>query len=329
MPVKEKPLHFSFFPAGRMDTASSRIRVYSFQKILDKRGIPSTCGYSPKASVFFFQKKVSAKNIWLARLARAMGNIIIYDVDDSGQDLWAWVPKSNFLKMAGIAHAVTVCSREQLKILKSEIHIGEKGFIIPNAIDYFPEAPVKLKQIKREKLQIVWFGNRRNFTHLFEKYVNALLKIPDAEIYAILANKDIPKLSSRHPRVNFLPWNLDSFTSVLQQFDIACLMHDGDIYDMAKGNNKMIAAITWGVPAVVSRTPEYERTAKEAGIEDALFSNEKELAFAIERLREPAAREKYLEKAQGPIWKLYSPEVIAGQFLDLVKKIRLEKKAKR
>lgn len=308
-----------------MDTASSRIRVYSFQKILAKRGIPSTCGYSPKAGVFFFQKKVSAKNIWLARLARATGKIIIYDVDDSGQDLWAWVPKSNFLKMAGIAHAVTVCSSEQLKILKSEIHIGEKGFIIPNAIDYFPEAPVKLKQIKREKLQIVWFGNRRNFTHLFEKYVNVLLKIPDAEIYAILANKDIPKLSSLHPRVNFLPWNLDSFTSVLQQFDIACLMHDGDIYDMAKGNNKMIAAITWGVPAVVSRTPEYERTAKEAGIEDALFSNEKELAFAIERLREPAAREKYLEKAQGPVWKLYSPEVIAGQFLDLVKKIRREK----
>jgi glycosyltransferase involved in cell wall biosynthesis len=131
------------------------------------------------------------------------------------------------------------------------------------------------------------------------------------------------------PEVKFLPWNLDNFTSVLQTFDIACLMHDGDIYDRAKGNNKMISAITWGVPAVVSRTPEYERTAKEAGIEDALFSDERELVAAIERLRDPAARENYLERAQGSVWQRYAPQVIAGQFIDLVKEIRHEKKAKR
>jgi len=325
--VKEKPLHFSFFPAGRMDTASSRIRVYTFQKILAKHGIPSVLGYSLKANVFFFQKKVSLQNIWLARMAKAMGKIVIYDVDDSGEDLWAWVPKKNFQQMAGIADAVTVCSESQLKILTQEGQIEKKGVIIPNAVDYFPEAPVKRKQIKHEKFKLVWFGNGRNFG-LFEKYLKALHQIPDAEIYVVVSNRFIQDFSARNPLVKFLPWNVDNFISVLQQFDIACLMHDGDIYDMAKGNNKMISAITWGVPAVVSRTPEYERTAKEAGIEDALFSNDKELAEAIERLREPAAREKYLEKAQGPVWKLYAPEVIAGQFVDLVKKIRLEKKAK-
>jgi glycosyltransferase involved in cell wall biosynthesis len=323
--VKEKRLHFSFFPAGAIHTASSRIRVYTFQKMLAEYGIHSTLGYSPRANIFFFQKKVSRKKIWLARMAKAMGKIIIYDVDDSGDDLWAWVSKSHFQKMATIADAVTVCSADQLKILTAESNIGAKAVVIANAIDYFPSAPVKLKHTRHDKLRIVWFGNRRNFG-LFEKYVPALLQIPDTEIYAVVGNKYIPDISARQPAVKFLPWNVDNFTSVLQQFDIACLMHDGDVYDRAKGNNKMISAITWGVPAVVSRTPEYERTAKEAGIEDAMFSDEKELAHVIERLRDPAAREKYLQKAQDAIWKLYSPDVIAGQFINLVKKIQLEKK---
>lgn len=323
--MKENPLYFSFFPAGGTDTASSRIRVYTFQKMLARRGMPSTLGYSLKANVFFFQKKLSESSIWFARVAKAMGHVIIYDVDDSGEDLWAWVPKSRFQKMVNIAHAVTVCSANQLEIMMAEARIGEKGVVIPNAVDYFPESPVKIKHIRRDKLRIVWFGNRRNFG-LFEKYIHALLKIPDAEIYAVMSNKHIQDVSVPHPKVKFLPWNLDNFTSLLQQFDIACLMHDGDIYDRSKGNNKMISAVTWGVPAVVSRTPEYERTAKEAGIEDALFSGEKELAEAIERLREPAAREKYLERAQDPIWRLYSPEVIAGAFIGLINKIRHEKK---
>jgi hypothetical protein len=50
---------------------------------------------------------------------------------------------------------------------------------------------------------------------------------------------------------------------------------------------------------------------------------------AIGRSREPAARENYLERAQGSVWQRYAPQVIAGQFIDLVKEIRHEKKAKR
>ena len=321
--MKPSSLHFSLFPAGDVQTASSRIRIYTLRGALEKRGIRVTMGYSLKANVLFIQKKVTLKNIWQARLAKAMGCVIIYDVDDLGEALWYWVSKRNFQEMLSIAHVVTVCSFKQLEFLLSEYKIEGKGAVIANAIDYFPLAPVKLKQRERDRLRIVWFGNKRNFS-LLEKYLNVLLQIPHSEIYAIVREKDIPKLSGQHPSVHFLPWRLDNFVSVLQNCDLACLMHDGNVYDMAKGNNKMISAITWGVPAVVSRTPEYERTAREAGIEYAVFSDEVDLPAVIERLSTPAARERYLHTAQPAIWSRYSPDVITSQYIDLAAKLRIE-----
>lgn len=311
------PLHFSFIPAGGIETASSRIRVYTLYNALVQQGVQGKIGYSLKANVLFFQKKVTMKNLLQARLAKARGCVIMYDVDDFGRSLWYWVSKKHFREMLSVADIVTVCSAGQLDLLISEYKISGKAAAIPNAIDYFPPAPVRLAQRKREKLRIVWFGNGDNFC-LFERYLNALRAIRHSEIVAIVNEAAIPEFSRRYSFVHFLPWRMHDFVSNLQSCDLACLMHDGTVYDKAKGNNRMISSITWGVPAVVSRTPEYERTAKESGIEYALFSNEEELYAVIERLRSPASREQYLEAAQSVIWSRYAADIIARQYLDLV-----------
>jgi glycosyltransferase involved in cell wall biosynthesis len=321
--MNNQPLHFSLFPAGGLETASSRIRVYTFQKALAKRGIQTTLGFSLRANVLLFQKKVTYKNLLQARIARARGCVIIYDVDDSGDALWYWVSKHNFQEMLRIAKVVTTCSVMQRDMLMSEYKMWEKGIVISNAVDYFPQGPVRLPQRKRDKLRIVWFGNSNNFV-LLEKYLKILHQIPDSEVFAIVDARHITKFSRKHPSVNFMPWSLYDFVPVLQDCDLACLMHDGKVHDIAKGNNKMISAITWGVPAVVSQTPEYERTAREAGIEYAVFSDEKELPVVIERLRSPAARERYLQAAQPAIWSRYSPDVIASQYIDLAVRLRNE-----
>ncbi|HUN55063.1 MAG TPA: glycosyltransferase [Smithella sp.] len=314
--MNNRHLHFSLFPAGGLETASSRIRIYTFQKALAKRSIQTTLGFSLKANVLLFQKKVTFRNLLQAHIARARGCVIIYDVDDSGYALWYWVSKHNFQEMLRIAKVVTTCSVMQREILAQEYKMGEKGIVISNTVDYFPENPVKLPQRARKKLRIVWFGNSNNFV-LLEKYLKVLHQIHDSEVFAIVDARHIKKFSGKHPFVNFIPWSLHNFVPVLQDCDLACLMHDGNIHDMAKGNNKMISAITWGVPAVVSRTPEYLRTAQEAGIEYAVFSDETELSAVIERLRSPAARERYLQTAQPAIWSRYSPDVIAQQYIDL------------
>lgn len=312
-------LRFSFIPAAGIETASSRIRVFTLQRALEKLNIQATLGFRLNTDILFFQKKVTRRRIWQARIAKALGRIVIYDVDDLGDALWYWVSEKNLRKMLRIADAVTTCSVNQLNFLVSKYEI-RKGFVISNSIDYFPTAPMKIKPSERARLRVVWYGNSSNFS-LFEKYMDALLTVPNLDVFAIVNEADLLRFRNKQPVIHYLPWSVDNFISTLQQCDLAVLMHDGKPEDYAKGNNKMITAITWGVPAVVSRTPEYERTAREAGIEYALFSDRDELGRAIERLRSSEARAKYLDAAQPEIWNRYSPDAIASQVLLLAQEI--------
>lgn len=95
-------------------------------------------------------------------------------------------------------------------------------------------------------------------------------------------------------------------------------MHDGSELDRGKSNNKMITSIAWGVPAVVSRTSEYERTARELGVADTVFEDQADLYAIIERLRSADARNAYLAAAQPEVWKQYAPRVIAQNFLEII-----------
>lgn len=320
-------LRFSFLPAAGVEIASTRIRALTPLRFLRERGIRAELGFRLNADIYFFQKKITNLSIWQARIAKFMRRAVIYDVDDLGGALWYWVSEKNLRKMLRIADAVTTCSIEQLNFLKDAYGI-KKGFVIPNTVDYFPNSPFKHSQIERPRLRLVWFGNSSNFC-IFEKYIDTLLSVPNIELLAIVNEADIQEMRSKHPELNFRSWSIDTFIPTLQQCDLAVLMHDGDPEDYAKGNNKMITAITWGVPAVISRTPEYERTAREAGIEYALFSDSDELAQAVERLRTPEARERYLNTAQSQIWDRYSPDVIAQQVLLLAREVYDDAKSRR
>jgi hypothetical protein len=96
------------------------------------------------------------------------------------------------------------------------------------------------------------------------------------------------------------------------------LSHDGTAADRSKSNNRMISSIAWGVPAIVSRTPEYERTAREAGVTGALFDTPAQMVAAIERHRPAAARAAYLDRAQPHVWRHHAPAVVAGQLLQIL-----------
>jgi hypothetical protein len=95
-------------------------------------------------------------------------------------------------------------------------------------------------------------------------------------------------------------------------------MHDGSAHDLAKSNNRMICSITWGVPAIVSDTPEYRRTAEAAGVPEAIIKDEGAIAGVVDGLRTAAARARHLDRAQPVIWRDYGPETIAKRFLALV-----------
>lgn len=312
----KRDLRFSLYPAGGVETASSRQRVYTIQAALEKRGIQSNYGYSFGSNVFFIQKKVTREILIQAKIAKILGNFIIYDVDDLGDALWYWAPKKYFEKMLRLADIVTTGSQSQLDYLLSYYKI-KRSAVIFSTIDYFPTEPVQLLHHNRSKLRIMWFGNPLNFK-IFERYIGLLVKLPNIEIVVVTSKRWIEMHAKNYNHsIIFCSWTLCGFVSTLQTCDLALLMHDGKTEDRAKSNNKMIASITWGVPAVVSRTPEYERTAREIGVKYAVFSDESDLCNVIERLRPAEARNEYLKTAQPAIWDRYSPEVIANKYIEI------------
>jgi len=150
------------------------------------------------------------------------------------------------------------------------------------------------------------------------KYSQALESIQDIEILICTASSGSVSSLSSHPNFTFIPWSLESFIQVLQSCDLSFLMHDGTLFDRQKSSHKMITSICWGVPALVSNTPEYAKVAQEINCRDAVFSNPEGLLSAIERYRSAEKRRQYLDRAQSIIWRQYSPSKTALQFMNII-----------
>ena len=318
-------MKISFLPAGDENTASSRIHVYSLHKALIKNGIDSRIGFSDDADVLFVQKKVTSDILTCIYKIKARGKIVIYDIDELGNALDYWInPKyqKKVFELADIITTDTIARREY--ILKKWRH--ERIEVLPACIDYYPEAPVRLDLKDEKVIRVLWFGCMGNIA-LFEKYSSALVAIPNVEVIVVagISSLELQDLTLRYPKITFIPWEFANFISVLQSCHLTCLMHDGSQIDRTKSNNKMITSIAWGVPAMVSRTPDYERTALESGVGYAIFDNAADIRNIIERMWSPSARNQYLDTAQKFIWNNYSPEMLQKRLLHILSAHRIAK----
>ncbi len=312
-------MRFAFLPADDENTASSRMRVYTVQRALDRMGVPAVVGYSRRADVLFVQKKVTRQTLRLARFAKARGAVVLYDVDDLGESLWYWAPEELFAAMLELADAVTTATPEQGEHVR---RMGARTIeVLPCPADYYPEGSVRLPLQEEHPLRILWFGDNSNID-LFKRYASTLGRIPDAKIVVIVNKKASERLPASYPEFHFLPWSLSTLVPNLQSCHLACLMHDGGEDDRAKSNNRMVASITWGVPCVVTRTPDYERAACAAGVPYCLFDGPDDLPEAIERLRSAKERARYLDAAQPVLWREYAPEAVARRLMEIAGRYR-------
>ena len=320
-----------FLPAGDENTASSRLRVFSLSSSLKKLGVQvdiypaeyenildvqTRFDELDHTDVLVIQKRVTPEIISYVDRAISNGAFIIYDIDDFGPALWYWTPPRLCQEMLLRANLITTDTIGRAKwLLQSQKRLNVK--VLPNSVDYSPTEPSKLEPTTRSPLRVLWFGTSSNL-HMFTKYVKALGSLSDIQI--VICGGFGELIHSLCPELNFevIPWSLNNFIPILQSCDLSCLMHDGSLYDRQKSNHKMITSICWGVPAIVSDTPEYARIAREADVDDAIFSNAEELLKALQKYRSSSARKAYLEKAQNIIWEKYSPDKIAREFVKIV-----------
>jgi glycosyltransferase involved in cell wall biosynthesis len=307
---------FSFIPVDTEDTASSRIRVYTLNRSLESLGASTSLEYNTAADVLFIQTGVTEEKLEMAREAKARGRMVIYDVDDLGSALWYWVPQELFHKMVELADIVTTDTEPRRERLIKDYGVPQVK-VLPDAIDYYPFGPVRLPFVESKPLRVVWFGALPNMEH-FEPYIAVLSEMRDVQVVAIVMSMGLKHFQKWYPAIEFLPWSRSTFVSSLQSCQIACLVHGASVEDMTKSNNRFITSVSWGVPVIASRTPEYERTAREAGVVESLFDDGDELVTRVGALRSPNARQSYIDKAQPYVWQRYSPAAVAERFLDIV-----------
>jgi len=309
-------MKISLIPAGDISTASSRIRVYSLYRELKKRGTKVSIGIQPGSNVIFVQKRIDQDLISKLKNEKRPNNLIIYDVDDSGSALNYWASPELVEDIFKLADFITTDTLSRIDYIKSQ-NANLKVELIPDCIDYFPSKPLPLNKIGDFRMRVLWFGSFSNID-LFKPYISTLCDIPNLDLVMITNQNSLGEIKADYPNIITIPWNEENFTNDLRSCHLTCLMHDNSGINSMKSNNKMIASIAWGIPAVISRTTEYERTAKKAGIEYCLFNNQKEMAEIIESLRPIEKRKEYLNASQKIIWENYSPERVADIFLSLI-----------
>ncbi len=309
----------SFLPAGDDRVASSRIRVHSVVEALRRQGAGATTHYDAGADALVIQKRVTPERIAVARSARRSGQLLIYDCDDYGAALSLWAKEKDIRLMFELADVVTTNTPEFASLYR-DAYGARRIELVPDVVDYYLPSPLPVSELPSATLTVLWFGNATNLD-LLRPYLAALSALPSCSLI-VCTDARAQSMLDLNANMRFIPWSQAGFPTVLRSAHISFLPHAESGADYAKSNNRMATSIAWGVPAVVSRTPAYERTARGAGILDACFMNSAEARDAIERLRDPPGRAEYIHKAQPIVWRTHSPEAVAARWLEVVRQRR-------
>jgi hypothetical protein len=308
-------LRCEFITYGSKEVASSRLRAYSLADALEARGVSVTINArNPVGTdVLYVQKNCSLKTLSRIREAQIQGTIIIFDVDDFHTEESAG---PLLRKIISVADMVTTDTDGHRRWLEESYKPAQVG-IVPDTLDYAPDGPKRGNAPVSGDFRVLWFGSLSNI-RTFEATLATIVTLNGVRMVVITDPHDIAMYSRRYPTVEFLPWNRRDFVEQLQGCHASCFSHDGGKSDLMKSNNKMIASIIWGVPAIVSNTPEYARTARELGVEWSVFKTPAELNDIISHLRRPEVRLDYLRRTQQLVWQSYSSAAIAARFLECV-----------
>ncbi|MEM7454871.1 MAG: hypothetical protein AAF456_11030 [Planctomycetota bacterium] len=314
---KNKMPSFCWLPAGDRDTASSRLRCWLPHDLMTASGVESHVGEPKPADFVVVQKKVTETVIEFALQAKEAGSRIVYDVDDSGDALWYWAPPKLCFQMLNLADIVTTDTPERAEWLRKPMpRLKTETWF--NPVDYGPQETVRQPVQARNELRIFWFGSTSTLSSL-RPYAEAIARTPATRLVVCTGDEAPQNLDAE-----YIPWNRDTFIETLQGCDVTCMMHDGSVYNRMKSNHKMTTSICWGIPAIVSATPDYQRAAEKLGVEEFVFSGPSQLHSAIERLRTPQSRINYLDQAQPRVWEYFSPQASLNRFEEIVGNIDTE-----
>lgn len=299
-------MKIAWIPRYTESAASSRLRVFALAKHVGGHVLGGSCPPSlPEGTeVLIVQKAVDPAVFDLAEKFAAGGGIVVYDFDDiMSRDVLARAAKKS-----AVLFTVDTVARGAWLV---DQHIGSYHYkVIPDPIDYEPLSPWPASDALH---QAVWFGNAGcgNFGPTSRWMAESLHR------------RSIPVRTITECPVEpfaWVQWSYRDFATYLRWATVAILAHEHA--DPAKSENKMVAAITHGLPCIVSGSPSYAALAERCGVGWCVVSNEQQLREAWSRLQDVKERQAYLDAAQPVIWKEYHASAVAAKLVNVLESIR-------
>ncbi len=295
-------------PVGDRSVASARLRLYSLLEALPP-------GYSceivsaehaeravAECDVLYVQKAAWPAVVGACRRARALGKRVVYDIDD---DFGVW-PGMDEAAVCALATAVTVDSVRRAAWLRGLV--GTPVHVVPCMIDLARDPARRAPRVREQAASACAFGNHGSIEHA-APWLGALAA-RSVDTYAI----GPASAAESVPGSRFVEFRLERFVADLLEADVAVLRHPADAFGDRKDNNRLIMAMSLGLPALCSATDAFAQTLNDAGLSQLACDGLDDVAGAFELLRPRERRAEIAARSYAYAWENYRPERVAASF---------------
>ena len=215
-------INICWVPRYHENGASSRIRVYSIHKQINKNfpSFTSKIRDTSEADVLVVQKDISPNVI--SKIIYFKG-FTVFDFDDPIRDK----DLKNMANLVDIITTDTKCRKAKF----DKLNTGKECIVIDDCLDYGIEEPYP-PPIQTKN--VCWFGNTQ---------------------YLSTGQWMVPIINDSGYIFNDIKWELNTFFENLRKNSLCVLSHHGS---ECKSNNKMLVSIACGIPCIVSESDSYK-----------------------------------------------------------------------
>jgi glycosyltransferase involved in cell wall biosynthesis len=303
-------------PIAGYGVASARLRLYALLHELDHAiaadVLPPRDAYALERAdplayeVIYVQKEASPAVVKFCERAARAGTPIVYDIDDDF-GCWRGMDEATLCRMAS---TVTVDSPARAAALRSETSAPVQ--VVPCMIDLASDPRRgEDRHVVPELSTVGTFGNLESVTAT----VPYLDRVPPPVRKIAIGPAGMASVFGDAELVLF---DTTTFVRELLRAEIFLLAHTDD-ESARKDNNRLVMAMSLGIPAITSPTPSYVDTLVAAGFPWMVCSSPDDVPALLERLRPASLRVEIGATLRGWAWRNYAPSVVAGMFLEVLR----------
>ena len=334
------PPKIAWKPVGDENTASARLRAYLPCRYLREKGWDCEMyrpGNKPEYGLVVFQKCYAEEDIALAKELKSNGTVTVFDLCDNhfynptGSEALA-ARAGRLRRMIETADFVTVSTPEIGKLVPDR-----ETTVIDDAVEMPPYHALKrayvqgktwIKKRFNPVFDVVWFGTAGSETPRFGMVdltrVRAALEQLNRQLplrLTVISNSK--EAFARYATgasfpTRYYEWRRDTFAYLLSVQDVCIIPVDPNPFTRCKTSNRLVTALSLGLPVVADPIPSYEAFAGCIKTGDW----EKNLRHYALHAGE---RKKDVQNGRKFIGSRFSQEAITAQWADFLERTFREK----